>query len=42
MKFDSNKKPDKEEQFTMDEKKGVRKAITLPEQNPIKIKETQN
>ena len=42
MKFDSNKKPDKEEQFTMDEKKGVRKAITLPEKNPIKIKETQN
>jgi hypothetical protein len=42
MKFDSNKKPDKEDLYTMDEKKGVKKAITLPEQNPIKIKETQN
>jgi hypothetical protein len=42
MKFDSNKKPDKEEQFTMDEKKGIRKAITLPEENPAKIRETQN
>ena len=42
MKFDSNKKPDKEDQFTMDEKKGVRKAITLPEENPAKIRETQN
>ena len=42
MKFDSNKKTDKEDQFTMDEKKGVRKAITLPEQNPVKIRETQN
>ena len=42
MKFDSNKKPDKEDLYTMDEKKGVRKAITSPEQNPIKIKETQN
>ena len=37
MKFDK-----KEDLFTMDEKKGVRKAITLPEENPAKIRETQN
>ena len=31
MKFDSNKKTDKEDLYTMDEKKGVRKAITTGE-----------
>jgi len=28
MKFDSNKKPDKEDLYTMDEKKGIRKELT--------------
>ena len=31
MKFDSNKKPDKEDLYTMDEKKGIRKQITMGE-----------
>ncbi len=42
MKFDSNKKPDKEDLYTMDEKQGIKKAITLPKTNPAKIKETKN
>jgi hypothetical protein len=41
-KYSMSKVKDKEEEFTMDEKKGIRKAITLPEKDPIKIKETKN
>jgi len=41
-KYTMSKVKDKEDQFTMDEKKGIKKAITLPEKDPIKIKETKN
>tara|TARA_R110000765_G_scaffold101532_3_gene189690 strand:+ start:2061 stop:3344 length:1284 start_codon:yes stop_codon:yes gene_type:complete len=39
MKFDSNKKPDKEDLYTMDEKKGIRKQITMGEGEDIEGEE---